>query len=32
MPMSDTVLHADVVPIRVPAPAPDPAMDIQIID
>ena len=28
----DTVLHADVVPIRVPAPAPDPAMDIQIID
>ena len=34
MPMADTVLHADVVPIRVrvPAPAPDPAMDIQIID
>ena len=32
MPMSDTVLHADVVPIRVPAPAPDPFMDIQIID
>ena len=32
MPISDTVLHADVVTIRVPAPAPDPAMDIQIID
>ena len=34
MPLADTVLHADVVPIRVPAPAPapDPAMDIQIID
>ena len=32
MPMVDTVLHADVVTIRVPAPAPDPAMDIQIID
>ena len=34
MPVADTVLHADVVPIRVrvPAPAPDPAMDIQIID
>ena len=34
MPMADTVLHADVVPIRVrvPAPAPDPAMDIQIIE
>ena len=31
-PVSDTVLHADVVTIRVPAPAPDPAMDIQIID
>ena len=30
--ISDTVLHADVVTIRVPAPAPDPAMDIQIID
>ena len=28
MPMVDTVLHADVVTIRVPAPA----MDIQIID
>ena len=38
IPLVDTVLHADVVPIRVPAPvpapapAPDPAMDIQIID
>ena len=33
-PVADTVLHADIVPIRVrvPAPAPDPAMDIQIID
>ena len=30
MPMEDTVLHADVVTIRVPAPDPD--MDIQIID
>ena len=29
-PVADTVLHADVVTIRVPAP--DPAMDIQIID